>query len=164
MKSAYSNFAKYFIATFAPEIFNVYLREVELYISSQEWLSSKCQYLIFQFLTEWCVLVLILLLFVASFLGTNTFLLFVASVKPKSTWILLKPHFESLVSTFVFPQLCFNYSRKTLWENDPVDYVRISVGEIFPSPPFFFFFSRHSSKSYIHLKRVRLILSFVHLS
>ena len=50
------------------------------------------------------------------------------SVKPKSTWTLLKPHFENLVSTFVFAQLSFNDTKKELWENDPVDYIRVSVG------------------------------------
>jgi len=50
------------------------------------------------------------------------------SVKPKSTWALLKPHFENLVSTFVFAQLSFNDTKKALWENDPVDYIRVSVG------------------------------------
>ena len=57
LKSTYSNFAKNFVSAFAPEIFNAYLHQVELYVSSQEWLSSKCQYQIFQFFTEWCVLV-----------------------------------------------------------------------------------------------------------
>ena len=50
------------------------------------------------------------------------------SVKPKSTWTLLKPHFENLVSTFVFAQLSFTDTKKELWENDPVDYIRVSVG------------------------------------
>jgi hypothetical protein len=51
------------------------------------------------------------------------------SVKPKSTWMQLKPHFDSLVSNFVFPQLSFNQSRRELWDSDPVDYVRVSVGK-----------------------------------
>ncbi len=51
------------------------------------------------------------------------------SVKPKSTWKLLKPHFESLVSSFVFPQLSFTAAKEELWTNDPVDFVRTSVGE-----------------------------------
>ena len=50
------------------------------------------------------------------------------SVKPKSTWQLLRPHFETLVSSFVFPQMSFTPAKQELWETDPVDYVRISVG------------------------------------
>ena len=49
----YIEFARHFVSTFAPEILNIYLRQVELYVSNQEWLSSKCQYQIFQFFTEW---------------------------------------------------------------------------------------------------------------
>lgn len=50
------------------------------------------------------------------------------SVKPKSTWIQLKPHFETLVSSFVFPQLTFNEHRQEMWESDPIDYIRTSIG------------------------------------
>ena len=51
------------------------------------------------------------------------------SVKPKSTWVLLKPQSQSLVSQFVFPQLCFNESKKELWRDDPVDYLRVTIGK-----------------------------------
>jgi len=51
----YLAFAKHFVVAFAPEILTTYFRQVELYVSNQEWLSSKCQYQIFQFFTEWCV-------------------------------------------------------------------------------------------------------------
>lgn len=60
-----------------------------------------------------------------------------SSVKPKSTWAQLKPHFETLVSTFVFPQLTFNSMRQELWEHDPVDYVRMAVGSFMRSNLFF---------------------------
>ncbi|EGN93981.1 hypothetical protein SERLA73DRAFT_115471 [Serpula lacrymans var. lacrymans S7.3] len=110
MQEEYGPFATHFVTTFAPEIFKVYLQQVELYVSGQAWLSKKCQYQIFQFFTE--------------------------CVKPKTTWTLLKPHFETLVSSFVFPQLSFNSSKQQLWENDPVEYIRTSVDEYenFSSP------------------------------
>ena len=129
LKSTYGDFAEYFVSTFAPQIFNAYLHQVELFLTSQEWLSSKCQYQIFQFFTEWYVI--FFLLFV-SFVLTLT----CRSVKTKSTWILIKPHFESLVSTFIYPQLSFNDSRKALWEDDPVDYVRMCVGKLLLIPYF----------------------------
>ncbi|EIN12803.1 ARM repeat-containing protein [Punctularia strigosozonata HHB-11173 SS5] len=103
MRKDYGAFAEHFITVFAPEIFKVYLHQVELYVAGQAWLSSKCQYQIFSFFTE--------------------------CVKPKSTWVLLKPHFETLVSSFVFPLLCFNSSKQELWDTDPVDYIRVSVDE-----------------------------------
>ncbi|KIJ64587.1 hypothetical protein HYDPIDRAFT_154272 [Hydnomerulius pinastri MD-312] len=110
MQKEYGTFANHFVTAFAPEIFKVYLHQVELYISKQAWLSKKCQYQIFQFFTE--------------------------CIKPKSTWILLKPHVDSLVANFVFPHLSFNASNQQLWESDPVEYVRASVDEFenFSSP------------------------------
>ncbi|KAF9222983.1 ARM repeat-containing protein [Gyrodon lividus] len=103
MQKEYETFANHFVTAFAPEIFKVYLQQVELYVSKQAWLSKKCQYQIFQFFTE--------------------------CIKPKSTWILLKPHVDSLVAKFVFPHLCFNPSDQQLWESDPVEYVRASIDE-----------------------------------
>ncbi|KAJ8079910.1 Nonsense-mediated mRNA decay protein 5 [Marasmius tenuissimus] len=103
MQKEYGRFAEHFVTMFAPEILNIYLRQVELYVSGQAWLSKKSQYHIFSFFTE--------------------------CVKPKSTWTLLKPHFETLVSSFAFPHLCFTPSKEALWQNDPVDYVRVSVDE-----------------------------------
>ncbi|KAG6813019.1 hypothetical protein H0H92_014757 [Tricholoma furcatifolium] len=102
-QAQYGAFAAHFVAQFAPEILRIYLHQVELYVSNQAWISKKCQYQIFTFFTE--------------------------CIKPKSTWALLKPSFETLVSSFVFPQLSFNEAKKALWESDPIDYVRVAVDE-----------------------------------
>lgn len=122
MQEDYSVFAQHFVANFAPEILNTYLNQVQLFVAGQAWLSKKCQYLVFTFFTEWYV-PSNPLTYVRSFF----FHLFY-SIKPKSTWTLLKPSFETLVSSFVFPQLSFNETKQALWEADPVDYVRVSVG------------------------------------
>ena len=53
LKDEYGVFAQHFVVQFAPEIFNVYLHQVKLYVSGQAWLSNKCQYHIFQFFSEW---------------------------------------------------------------------------------------------------------------
>ncbi|KXN84333.1 hypothetical protein AN958_12748 [Leucoagaricus sp. SymC.cos] len=103
MQDEYNQFAQHFATVFAPEILTIYLQQVELYVQNQTWLSKKCQYQIFSFFTE--------------------------CVKPKSTWAQLKPHFETLVSSFVFPQLIFNAQRQQLWADDPVDYIRMAVDE-----------------------------------
>lgn len=50
-------------------------------------------------------------------------------------WVLLKPHFDKLVSNFIFPHLSFNETRQALWDSDPVDYVRVSAGISPMSPP-----------------------------
>lgn len=53
MKKEYKTFADHFVTMFAPEILNIYLRQVEFFVSGRAWLSKKCQYQIFQFFTEW---------------------------------------------------------------------------------------------------------------
>lgn len=134
MQKEYGAFAQHFVTMFAPEILGTYLRQVELYVSGQTWLSKKSQYQIFKFFTEWYVHSTITVL-----LSSLIYIRGMSSVKPKSTWTLLKPHFETLVSTFVFPQLSFTSVKQALWENDPVDYVRVSVGGtlfFFKRPPF----------------------------
>ncbi|KAG5643336.1 hypothetical protein DXG03_001055 [Asterophora parasitica] len=110
MKQDYGAFSQHFVTNFAPEILSTYLNQVQLFVSNQAWLSKKSQYQIFTFFTE--------------------------CIKPKSTWVLLKPSVETLVSSFVFPQLSFNEAKQALWESDPVDYIRISVDEYesFASP------------------------------
>ena len=58
------------------------------------------------------------------------------SVKPNSTWTLLKPHFETLVSRFAFPHLAFTEHKQSLWDLDPVDFIRTSTDawEAYSSP------------------------------
>lgn len=55
MQKEYGNFSQHFVTTFAPEIFKIYLQQVELFVSGQAWLSKKCQYQILTFFTEWFV-------------------------------------------------------------------------------------------------------------
>ncbi|KAG8996957.1 hypothetical protein FRB90_012609 [Tulasnella sp. 427] len=98
MKKQYGDFAKNFVSTFAPEIFGVYLKQIELFIENQVWMSDKCLNLVFNF--------------------------FGFCVKPKTTWEMLKPHAQTLVSRLVFPQLRFDHSKAEAYEHDPVEYVR----------------------------------------
>ncbi|KAI0632293.1 ARM repeat-containing protein [Trametes polyzona] len=110
LQKDYGPFANHFVTNYAPEIFKIYLHQIELYVSGQAWLSKKCQYRILAFFTE--------------------------CVKPKATWALLKPHFETLVSSYVFPQLSFTPAKKEQWETDPIEFVRTTVDEFeaFDSP------------------------------
>ncbi|KAG8935091.1 hypothetical protein FRC03_002380 [Tulasnella sp. 419] len=103
MQREYGAFANHFVEAFAPEIFKIYLQQVEPVIGNHSWMSKKCLNLIFSF--------------------------FGACVKPKSTWSLLKPHYQTLVARFIFPQLRFDDERKELWQADQVDYVRLSLDE-----------------------------------
>ncbi|CDO69881.1 hypothetical protein BN946_scf184884.g40 [Trametes cinnabarina] len=111
LQKDYGAFAQHFVTNYAPEIFKIYLHQIELYVSGHAWLSKRCQYRIFTFFTE--------------------------CVKPKSTWALLKPHFQTLVSSYVFPQLSFTPAKQEEWESDPIDFVRTTVAdefEAFDSP------------------------------
>ncbi|KAI0657254.1 ARM repeat-containing protein [Cubamyces menziesii] len=110
LQKDYAAFSQHFVTNYAPEIFKIYLQQIELFVSGQAWLSKKCQYRIFTFFTE--------------------------CVKPKSTWALLKPHFETLVSSYVFPQLSFTPVKEEQWNTDPVEFVRTTVDEFeaFDSP------------------------------
>lgn len=53
MQKDYAAFSQHFVTNFAPEIFKIYLQQMELYVSGQAWLSDKCQYQIMTFFTEW---------------------------------------------------------------------------------------------------------------
>lgn len=55
MKADYLEFAEHFVKAFAPEIFKVYLQQVELYISGHAWLSNKCLNLVLSFFGSWYV-------------------------------------------------------------------------------------------------------------
>ena len=119
LQQDYGAFAQTFVTSFAPEIFKVYLHQTELYVSGQAWLSKKCQYRIFTFFTEW---------YVFGLCSQPFFDQCVCSVKPKSTWALLKPHVQNLVQSYVYPQLSFTPAKQEQWETDPVEFVRTSVG------------------------------------
>ncbi|KAG0768001.1 hypothetical protein G6F57_006285 [Rhizopus arrhizus] len=108
--SEYSGFAKSFSTNFAPNILQAYLNQIECWIKKEIWIPSK-------------VLAL-----------TSCF--FADCVKNKTTWLLLKPHVETLVAHFVFPQLCFSDEDQELWDEDPVEFVHKKVDplEDFHSP------------------------------
>jgi len=44
---------------------------------------------------------------------------------------MMKPHSETLITHFVFPQLCFTTADETLWVDDPVEYVNAKIGKLF---------------------------------
>lgn len=106
----YNSFAKNFSANFAPNILQAYLNQIECWIKKEIWIPSKCLAL------------------------TSCF--FADCVKNKTTWQLLKPHVDTLVAHFIFPQLCFSDEDQELWDEDPVEFVHKKVDplEDFHSP------------------------------
>ncbi|KAJ1973178.1 Nonsense-mediated mRNA decay protein 5, partial [Dimargaris verticillata] len=106
----YLPFANYFIEHFAPEIAQTYFELIERYVSHQVVFSPKCLCLLATFLSD--------------------------AIKHKGTWKLVKPHVESLVQHFIFPQLMYTTEDEELWEDNPVDYVhkRMDPLDDFDSP------------------------------
>ncbi|KAI8325447.1 ARM repeat-containing protein [Martensiomyces pterosporus] len=100
----YNAFAKLFTANFLPQILQVYLKQIEGYTAGTVWMSSRVRGLVAQLLSD--------------------------CVKEKSAWKLLKPHVESIVSHYIFPQMCFAESDQELWEDNPVEYVQKKIDPI----------------------------------
>ncbi|KAG9323012.1 hypothetical protein KVV02_008080 [Mortierella alpina] len=100
-ESMYKAFANGFVQNFAPNILTAYLKQVELWIAKQAWLSPRVLCLIGNFFEE--------------------------SVKDKHIWSMMKPHSETLIAHFVFPQLCFTAADEALWVDEPVEYVHTNI-------------------------------------
>ncbi|KAG0361643.1 hypothetical protein BG005_007650 [Podila minutissima] len=109
-ESKFKEFANGFVRNFAPNILSAYLKQVELWVAKQTWLSPRVLCLIGNFFEE--------------------------SVKDKNIWSIMKPHSETLITHFVFPQLCFTAADEALWVDDKVEYIhaKIEVIEDFTSP------------------------------
>jgi hypothetical protein len=93
----YAEFAKSFIANFAPEILKGYLQQIEKWVSKTTWLSRPCLSYILVFLDE--------------------------CVRPKQMWVHLKPHLDSLVKHFLFPLLCLDQDDVDSFVSDPEEYL-----------------------------------------
>ncbi|KAF8934669.1 hypothetical protein BGZ52_003629 [Haplosporangium bisporale] len=109
-ESKFKEFANGFVRNFAPNILSAYLKQIELWVAKQAWLSPRVLCLIGNFFEE--------------------------SVKDKNIWSIMKPHSETLITHFVFPQLCFTAADEALWVDEPVEYVhsKIDMLEDFTSP------------------------------
>lgn len=92
-------FAETFLHNFAPEILKAYLHTADAMVSQQQWVSRPVVRHLLTFFTE--------------------------CLKPKSMWLLLRPHMQQIIETLVYPRLCFSDEDEELWETDPVDFVRM---------------------------------------
>ncbi|EEH19769.1 hypothetical protein PABG_02028 [Paracoccidioides brasiliensis Pb03] len=92
----YTQYAKSFITTFAPEILKGYLGEIDKWVNGQ-WLSKPALSYTLVFLQD--------------------------CVKPKATWDHLKPHLDNLVQHLIFPVLCQSDEDIELFETDPSEYL-----------------------------------------
>ena len=90
-------FSKSFLINFAPEILKRYLQSVEKWASKTTWLSKPSLSYTLSFLDE--------------------------CIKPKSMWIHLKPHMDTLISHVFFPILCQSDEDIELFDSDPPEYL-----------------------------------------
>lgn len=105
----YTQYAKNFITTFAPEILKGYLQEIDKWVKGQ-WLSKPVLSYILVFLEE--------------------------CIKPKATWEHLKPHMDSLITHLIFPMLCQTEADIEMFEDDPSEYLhrKLNIYEEVTSP------------------------------
>lgn len=99
----YADFAKSFVANFAPNILQTYLKQIDDWIKKEHWMSNQCLALSAAFFDD--------------------------SIKHKITWKIIKPHIEVLVAQFIFPQLCFSAEDEQLWIEYPTEYVHKKIGK-----------------------------------
>lgn len=99
----YTAFAKSFVVNFAPNILQTYLQQIDGWIKNEHWMSNRCLGLSAAFFDD--------------------------SIKQKITWQIIKPHTETLIAHFIFPQLCFSKEDEQLWTEDAVDYVHKKIGK-----------------------------------
>ncbi len=96
----YDVFAKMFTEHFTPLLVQTYLKQLESYISGV-WMSNRSKQQIAMFLEE--------------------------CIKPKATWLLVKPHLETIIIRFIFPLLCFTEADHELWDSDPVEFIHKKI-------------------------------------
>ncbi|KAF0457185.1 ARM repeat-containing protein [Gigaspora margarita] len=95
--TVYTTFAEHFIRHFGPQILHSYLRKTEKWIKKEIWLSDKILFYFSEFYRD--------------------------AITHKITWQIIKPYSMTLVSEYIFPQLCFSDEDEQLWTEDPVDYI-----------------------------------------
>lgn len=96
-KYSYNEFKKIFNDNVIPNLLNLYFNQIDQWCNQKLWLSKESLYYILQFIEN--------------------------GVTQKFSWPLIKPHFEILVSHFIFPLLCPTDEVLETFENDPQDYI-----------------------------------------
>lgn len=96
----YTAFAKMFMEYFAPNIVQTYIKQVQLFTTGT-WMSNRAKQQLAMFLEE--------------------------CIKPKATWLMIKPHLEIIIIHFIFPILCFTEADQELWDTDPVEFIHKKI-------------------------------------
>jgi len=100
-KFTYNQFSDFFNDNFVPQLLNLYLSQIDQWCNKKLWLSDESLYYLINFLEN--------------------------AVTQKRTWPFIKPHFELLISHFVFPLLCPSDDTLDTFENDPQEYIHSNL-------------------------------------
>lgn len=100
-KFSYSQFNDFFNENFVPQLLNLYFNQIDQWCNKKLWLSDESLYYLINFLEN--------------------------AITQKKTWPFIKPHFELLVSHFVFPLLCPSDDTLDRFENDPQEYIHTNL-------------------------------------
>ncbi|EGW30701.1 uncharacterized protein SPAPADRAFT_142467 [Spathaspora passalidarum NRRL Y-27907] len=98
-KFHYSEFHELFLNEFMPHFIANFLSIIEQYCQGKRWLSTTSLFKLLEFLSH-CVV-------------------------EKSTWILIKPYYETLISHLIYPLLCPSDESLELFDEDPVEYIHL---------------------------------------
>mgnify|MGYP002378836076 CR=1 FL=1 len=109
-KFSYQQFHEMFLRDFIPQLLSNFLSIIEQWCQKTRWTGSQCMFYLIEFISH--------------------------CVTQKSTWLLIKPYFETLVSHFIYPLLCPSDEVLETFDEDPHEYIhlRFDIQEEFDSP------------------------------
>src|SRR5258708_785034 len=93
----YKEFGQMFVHNLVPEILKVIFEQIQLWVEKKIWIANSCLFNMLGFLEK--------------------------SVHEKTSWLLVKPHVETLISHVIFPLLCPTDEDLELFEDDPEEYI-----------------------------------------
>lgn len=102
-KYDYKSFHQLFLNDFIPHFITQFLSIIEEYCQGKRWLSTTALYQLLEFLSH-CIV-------------------------EKSTWSLIKPYFETLVTHLVYPIICPDDQILEIYEEDPQEYINLSFDQ-----------------------------------
>lgn len=109
-KFKYTEFHELYLNQLVPPLLSSYLSIIEQWCQGKKWLSSSALYFLLEYLSH--------------------------CITQKSTWQIIKPFFQNLVSYLIYPLLCPSDSILEIFELDPQEYIHVAfdISEEFNSP------------------------------
>ncbi|RCK59282.1 Nonsense-mediated mRNA decay protein 5 [Candida viswanathii] len=98
-KFVYKDFHELFLNEFIPHFITQFLTIIEEFCQGKRWLSTTSIYQLLEFLSH-CIV-------------------------EKSTWSLIKPYFETLITHLVYPIICPDDASLEIFDEDPQEYINL---------------------------------------